>query len=151
MKIYFNNLNGIRFLLAFMVIILHTAAIKQHNGLPNYLSDAPYLYVAGEIAVSLFFTLSGFLITYYLLIEKQKTNTIRLKLFYFKRILIIWPLYFLAIILYWLIIPNLSMGTMLNDLPAQMTGRFVIFDENINIEMTMVKGRIVYKKTNSNK
>ena len=51
MKIYFNNLNGIRFLLAFMVIILHTAAIKQHNGLPNYLSDAPYLYVAGEIAV----------------------------------------------------------------------------------------------------
>ena len=69
MKIYFNNLNGIRFLLAFMVIILHTAAIKQHNGLPNYLSDAPYLYVAGEIAVSLFFTLSGFLITYYLLIK----------------------------------------------------------------------------------
>jgi hypothetical protein len=132
MKIYFNNLNGIRFLLAFMVIILHTAAIKQHNGLPNYLSDAPYLYVAGEIAVSLFFTLSGFLITYYLLIEKQKTNTIQLKLFYFKRILRIWPLYFLAIILYWLIVPNLSMGTMLNDLPAQMTGRFVIFDENIS-------------------
>jgi peptidoglycan/LPS O-acetylase OafA/YrhL len=132
MKIYFNNLNGIRFLLAFMVIILHTAAIKQHNGLPNYLSDAPYLYVAGEIAVSLFFTLSGFLITYYLLIEKQKTNTIQLRLFYFKRILRIWPLYFLAIILYWLIIPNLSMGTMLNDLPAQMTGRFVIFDENIS-------------------
>jgi peptidoglycan/LPS O-acetylase OafA/YrhL len=85
MKIYFNNLNGIRFLLAFMVIILHTAAIKQHNGLPNYLSDAPYLYVAGEIAVSLFFTLSGFLITYYLLIEKQKTNTIQIKAFLFQK------------------------------------------------------------------
>ena len=85
MKTHFYNLNGIRFLLAFVVLILHTAALKQHAGLPNYLLDAPYIYVAGEIAVSLFFTLSGFLISYYLISEKQKTNTIRLKSFYSER------------------------------------------------------------------
>jgi peptidoglycan/LPS O-acetylase OafA/YrhL len=138
MKIHFNNLNGIRFLLAFTVLILHTASIKNHNGLPNYLSVAPCIFVAGEIAVSLFFTLSGFLISFYLITEKQKTNTIRIKLFYFKRILRIWPLYFMAILLYWLIIPNLSVGGILENLPSKMTGHFIIFDKNISWDTALI-------------
>jgi len=49
-------------------------------------------------AVTLFFVLSGFLITYLLLEEKTKTGTVSLKNFYLRRILRIWPLYYLIII-----------------------------------------------------
>ncbi|WHF51445.1 acyltransferase [Chryseobacterium gotjawalense] len=45
----------------------------------------------------MFFVLSGFLITYLLLKEYQKTKTIKIKDFYIRRILRIWPLYYLYI------------------------------------------------------
>jgi peptidoglycan/LPS O-acetylase OafA/YrhL len=51
----------------------------------------------GGTAVTFFFVLSGFLITYLLLAEKQQTGTISLKDFYLKRIFRIWPLYFLIV------------------------------------------------------
>ena len=47
-----------------------------------------------SFGVTIFFTLSGFLITYLLLCEKQKIQTIDIKKFYIRRILRIWPLYF---------------------------------------------------------
>ncbi|RLA64169.1 MAG: hypothetical protein DRQ78_06280 [Epsilonproteobacteria bacterium] len=50
-------------------------------------------------AVTMFFTLSGFLITYLLLLEKEKTSSISVKKFYLRRILRIWPLYYFYIIL----------------------------------------------------
>jgi len=49
--------------------------------------------------VTLFFVLSGFLITYLLAMEKTKTGTIHLKKFYIRRILRIWPVYYLVILL----------------------------------------------------
>jgi len=51
--------------------------------------------------------LSGFLITY-LLLEEQKAGPIRIKHFYFRRILRIWPLYYLLVLLGFLVIPYLS-------------------------------------------
>ena len=56
-------------------------------------------YVLGEHGVTMFFVLSGFLITFLLLKEYKKINTIKIKEFYIRRILRIWPLYFLYIIL----------------------------------------------------
>jgi peptidoglycan/LPS O-acetylase OafA/YrhL len=49
--------------------------------------------------VIMFFTLSGFLITFLLLQEKARWGTIDIKAFYVRRILRIWPLYFLYIAL----------------------------------------------------
>lgn len=132
MKRYFDNLNGIRFLLAFTVIILHTAVYKNKLGLSNYLNAYPAIYIAGEIAVSLFFTLSGFLISYYLILEKQSNNHIKINSFYIKRIFRIWPLYFFAILLYWFVIPELNFGYVLDNLPSHSIKGLTVFSNNIS-------------------
>jgi peptidoglycan/LPS O-acetylase OafA/YrhL len=49
--------------------------------------------------LSLFFTLSAFLICELLLRERESTGTIGIKQFYIRRILRIWPLYFLTLAL----------------------------------------------------
>jgi len=82
--IYFPNLNGLRFLAALSVIVSHF-----------YGSEL----LAGHFGVILFFALSGFLITYLLLEEKERTDNVSIKKFYIRRILRIWPLYFIIIIL----------------------------------------------------
>ncbi len=53
----------------------------------------------GTAGVYMFFVLSGFLITYLLLKEKEKTGTINVLFFYARRALRIWPLYY-AIVLF---------------------------------------------------
>jgi len=62
-------------------------------------------------AVDIFFVLSGFLITYLLFVEKEKTNTINLKKFYLRRIFRIWPIYYLItfitlILVYFDVVPK---------------------------------------------
>ncbi|MBX2926534.1 MAG: acyltransferase [Saprospiraceae bacterium] len=44
----------------------------------------------------MFFVLSGFLLTFLLLSEKRDNGVINLKYFYFRRILRIWPIYYLS-------------------------------------------------------
>jgi peptidoglycan/LPS O-acetylase OafA/YrhL len=95
-KVYFPNLNGIRFLAAFLVIIHHIEQIKSLLGL-NSRWDNPFVKLIGPLGVILFFVLSGFLITYLLLVEENQTKTIAVKSFYIRRILRIWPVYYLLI------------------------------------------------------
>jgi peptidoglycan/LPS O-acetylase OafA/YrhL len=52
-----------------------------------------------------FFSLSGLLITYLLLEEATRTGTIRIRKFYLRRILTIWPLYDLIVLLGFLLLP----------------------------------------------
>src|SRR5690606_22987038 len=60
----------------------------------------------GHKAVSFFFVLSGFLITYLLLEEKNKTQQISIKDFYIRRLLRIWPVYYLVVLLCLFVVPN---------------------------------------------
>jgi peptidoglycan/LPS O-acetylase OafA/YrhL len=93
MKVYFKNLNGIRFFSAAMVVIYHAFFFKSgYGGQANFISDAIGSF--GPIAVNIFFILSSFLISYFLVYEKDKTGDISYKKFYIKRLLRIWPLYF---------------------------------------------------------
>ena len=64
-------------------------------------------YSIGD-GVSIFFVLSGFLITYLLLTEKEKFKTISVKRFYIRRILRIWPLYYLVVILALYVFPHIK-------------------------------------------
>lgn len=105
-KIYFPGLNGIRFIAALLVIIDHTELFKSYLGLPTLWANSYSAYL-GSFGVSIFFVLSGFLITY-LLLEEQKEGPIRIQHFYFRRILRIWPLYYLLVLLGFLVIPYLS-------------------------------------------
>ena len=54
---------------------------------------------AGANGVGLFFLLSAFLITGLLLRERQSTGDVHLGLFYVRRVLRIWPLYFLVFLI----------------------------------------------------
>jgi peptidoglycan/LPS O-acetylase OafA/YrhL len=106
-NIYFPNLNGLRFVAAMLVFVSHVEVVRSNFNLPNHI-DNHFFWIIGKLGVVLFFVLSGFLITYLLLIEEKQTNTIVVKNFYIRRILRIWPLYFLIIIFSLFIAPNLS-------------------------------------------
>lgn len=106
-KVYFPNLNGFRFLAAAFVIISHIELFKQRAGLNNSWRN-PFIFEAGGMGVDFFFVLSGFLITSLLLAELEKTNTIAIRKFYMRRVLRIWPLYYLIIVVCYFILPYVS-------------------------------------------
>ncbi|MFZ4726540.1 MAG: acyltransferase family protein, partial [Paludibacter sp.] len=101
---FFEGLNSLRFFAAFMVVMHHTETIRKKNDLFNL--EWLGLFRNGGNAVTFFFVLSGFLITYLLLKESNKTGTISIKHFYIKRMLRIWPLYFLLVIIGTLLVPQ---------------------------------------------
>lgn len=85
-RVHFHTFDSLRFL-AFLVVFL------MHSPIPKN-SILSYLTKSGGIGVIFFFVLSGFLITYILLIEKLNKNTINLREFFRRRILRIWPLFY---------------------------------------------------------
>jgi peptidoglycan/LPS O-acetylase OafA/YrhL len=114
-SIYFGGLNGLRFFAATAVIFHHVEQYKlwASRDLTHYTSVfggdsvvSTFFEALGSKAVSLFFVLSGFLITYLLLAEHQKTETISLRKFYVRRILRIWPVYYLVILLTFFVMPH---------------------------------------------
>jgi peptidoglycan/LPS O-acetylase OafA/YrhL len=100
----FDGLNSLRFFAAFLVVLHHAESIRKKNVMENL--EWFGLFRNGDNAVTFFFVLSGFLITYLLLKETSKTGTISIKNFYIKRMLRIWPLYFLLVIIGTLIVPE---------------------------------------------
>jgi peptidoglycan/LPS O-acetylase OafA/YrhL len=99
-RFYQPELDGLRFYAFLGVFICHTlpfdGAFYRRLHLP-----IPWLWGAiaksGAAGVDLFFALSAFLITSILLREREETGGISLRRFYLRRILRIWPLYFLLI------------------------------------------------------
>lgn len=91
-KVYFKGLNGLRIIAALLVFFSHVEYVKQLIGLDNHFAIHIFK-VAGGSGVDLFFCISGFLITFLLIAEKERMNSIVLKDFYIRRILRIWPLY----------------------------------------------------------
>ena len=110
--VYFQHLDLIRFLAAFMIVILHAyEGWKGWFGEVGFLSGGTFttLTPTGEyvdqfiknlgIGVDVFFLISGFLITYLLLEEKKRMGKINIGFFMIRRSLRIWPLYFLLVAL----------------------------------------------------
>lgn len=104
-KIFFPNLNGVRAIAALMVVFSHIELHKKDFHIVKF-TGLDYLQL-GNIGVSIFFSLSGFLITYLLLEEKKNFTKVNFKDFYIRRILRIWPLYFLVIIVGFFIYPGI--------------------------------------------
>lgn len=94
-KIHFKGLNSLRFLAALFVVIGHIPLNQESLGLPHPAYGA--LFFRGAPAVSFFFALSGFLITYLLLEERRRTGGIDVRNFYLRRVCRIWPLYFAVV------------------------------------------------------
>jgi peptidoglycan/LPS O-acetylase OafA/YrhL len=109
-KIYFKNLDSLRFIAALMVYLQHGFGNAYHL-LPikgtvwERLLDT---ICNGEMGVSIFFVLSGFLITYLLISEHEQNGRISLPHFYLRRVLRIWPLYYLVVCFSFLVYPFLK-------------------------------------------
>jgi peptidoglycan/LPS O-acetylase OafA/YrhL len=108
-KIYFPNLDGLRCIAVFLVVVWHIEIHKVRFGFKQlYFNDT------GFMGVSIFFILSGFLIAYILLVEKEINQKVNFKAFYIRRILRIWPLYFFTLLFGFFIYPReMSLSTLL--------------------------------------
>jgi peptidoglycan/LPS O-acetylase OafA/YrhL len=93
-SLYLPGLNGIRAIAALLVVISHISLQIADLGFAARGS----INMAGK-GVTMFFVLSGYLITTLLLKEQDKTGAISLRKFYVRRILRIWPIYYLALII----------------------------------------------------
>ncbi len=110
--IYFPGLNGLRALAALSVLWGHTfqdtfGIWREKSG--NIIQTNTHgLFADG---VTLFFVISGFLITFLLLKELEKSGTINVPKFYMRRILRIWPIYYGYIIIAIIVFAFLGGGT----------------------------------------
>lgn len=111
-SIHFKGLAALRFFAASAVIFHHIEQYKAWKGYPSiWGSDGivgAFIDAMGHKAVSFFFVLSGFLITYLLLVELKKTGTVALKKFYLRRVLRIWPLYYVVAIIALFVLPQIT-------------------------------------------
>jgi peptidoglycan/LPS O-acetylase OafA/YrhL len=92
---YRPELDVVRFLAFLLVFLFHALpypAIGQHGWRVRLA-----LVQECSSGLCLFFTLSAYLITSLLLVERQTTATVSVKKFYIRRLLRIWPLYFFGI------------------------------------------------------
>jgi len=102
-RYYRPELDVLRFVAFLLVFLTHSLRGNPQPRITQLLKGfAPVYYasvVASGFGLSLFFTLSAFLICELLLRERRVTGTVQIKQFYFRRILRIWPLYYLGLAL----------------------------------------------------
>ena len=108
--VYFPGLNGLRFFAAMAVAFSHVELMKQYHGFPSAYQK-PAVDELGRLSVTFFFVLSGFLITYLLLVEKRVARRVSIQRFYLRRILRIWPLYYLLVLLSFFVLPHFATFT----------------------------------------
>jgi peptidoglycan/LPS O-acetylase OafA/YrhL len=98
---------------ALAVVVAHIEAQKKVFGFGATAHSR--LEFLGQTGVSLFFVLSGYLITFLLLVERSTTATVDVKKFLVRRALRIWPLYFVILALGFFVLPLFSWF----DIPGQ--------------------------------
>lgn len=96
--IHLSGLNGLRAIASLSVVISHINLLPNISdfGLPSLFA---FSISIGAFAVTLFFVISGFLITFLLIKEIEKRKDVDTKKFYMRRILRIWPIYYLFLII----------------------------------------------------
>lgn len=96
---YFPALDGIRAISILLVVTVHL-----------YYQNFSWRWLAGEGGVRVFFVLSGYLITMLALREEERAGRLNVKAFYVRRAFRIFPLYFLVLGIYCLLILGLGAG-----------------------------------------
>ena len=123
-RIYFENLDGLRFLCFLSVFFFHSF----YTDSSELKTSSVYHFVKvgifgnGNIGVNFFFVLSGFLITFLLLEEKKLRGQIKLKNFWLRRKLRIWPLFYSCVFFGFVIFPKLKL--LLGQIPNETATPF---------------------------
>ena len=98
MKKIIPSLNGLRAISIFIVIFSHVNIVNFSGTLAHNTR-----FLDGQFGVTVFFIISGFLITTLLMSEEERTGMISLQNFYLKRIIRIFPVYFILLAVYGLL------------------------------------------------
>jgi peptidoglycan/LPS O-acetylase OafA/YrhL len=96
------QLDGLRGIAALLVLWEHFPYVEG-SAISKSFWFVAHAARTGVMGVDIFFVLSGFLITRLLLKERDETGTISLKMFYLKRALRIFPIYYLCVIAYFVL------------------------------------------------
>ncbi|MDB6120090.1 MAG: acyltransferase 3 [Verrucomicrobiaceae bacterium] len=105
-RIRFPNLNALRFFAAVAVILYHIEHKKHAYKLPSSFKNSYFLSTIGPPAVTFFFVLSGFLITYLLVKERDVYSSISIPRFYGRRVIRILPVYLVTVVTALFIAPH---------------------------------------------
>lgn len=131
-RYYRPELDVLRFFAFFLVFLSHVvpgdAAFYQQAHIPSTVAQAIIaLGAGGAFGVDLFFALSAFLITTLLLREHGARGTIDVRAFYMRRILRIWPLYFVFLLI---VVPLLQNVVPDESMPRRYTLAFALLAGN---------------------
>ena len=103
---YFPSLDIVRFVAFMLVFVSHASLFfGYHNDSAGWVQFREIFLTHGDLGVTFFFVLSGFLITYLLMSERHQNGVINIKKFYMRRLLRIWPLYFITLIIATVFLP----------------------------------------------
>jgi peptidoglycan/LPS O-acetylase OafA/YrhL len=111
---YIKNLDALRAFAALGVIVAHAYSVEVFPDWP-LLVNVAYL---GNFGVSLFFVLSGFVITR-ILIETYQSNSY-FKSFYLRRLVRIFPLYYIGLIAYYFLPYILGISSLITPFKEQL-------------------------------
>ncbi len=125
---YRPGLDVVRFIAFLLVYLSHSLPVPPDSRIADHLGAGvaalyEWTFPFWRFGLSLFFTLSAFLIFELLQRERHSTGTVGVKQFYIRRILRIWPLYYLGLALAvgW----SFSFGDGVRELPT--LGWFAVF------------------------
>jgi len=116
-NIFLKGLNELRAVAALGVLVHHIELLKYDDrnvslndtySLANNAHFHHFIQSLGKHSVYFFFVLSGFLITHLIVQEKKKFGVFDFQKFYMRRVLRIWPLYYIIIGLSLFVIPFIS-------------------------------------------
>lgn len=113
-KVFFPHLDGLRFVCFFLVFLFHfnKTTVEHYQAsqleIPAFFKAFTVLFQNGNLGVNFFFVLSGFLITFLLIREKEHTGKIHVGHFYMRRILRIWPLFYLCVFIGFVVFPHVA-------------------------------------------
>ena len=106
-KIYFENLDALRWL-CFLGVFFYHSFHAEHLDITktfewNFFKC--FLFENSNLGVNVFFVLSGFLITFLLIEEVKQNGKINIGRFWLRRVLRIWPVYYACVFFGFVIFP----------------------------------------------
>lgn len=111
-------MDGWRFLSVLLVLISHS---KETQNFPDFLDKWIRWLPNGDFGVEFFFVISGFLITFLMLKEHEKTSNLNIGQFYLRRIFRILPAYFTYLLVLYVLVVFTSLKIPLKSWIALLT------------------------------